>query len=142
MFERVSVKGVAESVRSLATHADFCKAVEEDSALQVEALQRSSAEAAAAATAAAAAAARAEAEAADLGDDGHGASSAHAAQQQQPHVRFHVESSPAVISPLCSPLVVRCGPLLRQSGGLMKSWKPVRGSQRNGRRSHVAHPIA
>jgi len=138
VFERVSVKGVAESVRSLATHADFCKAVEEDSALQVEALQRSSAEASAAATAAAAAAARAEAEAADLDEDGHGAS-AHAAQQQ-PHVRFHVESSPAVISPLCSPLVVRCGPLLRQSGGLMKSWKPVRGSQRTGRRAHVAQP--
>lgn len=35
VFERVSVKGVAESVRCLATHADFCKAIEEDSAQQV-----------------------------------------------------------------------------------------------------------
>jgi hypothetical protein len=35
VFERVSGKAVSESVRALATHADFCKAVEEDAAMQV-----------------------------------------------------------------------------------------------------------
>jgi len=117
VFERVSVKGVAESTRSLATHADFCKAVEEDSrcsAAEAAAAQVQAADAAAAAAAAAA-------------GDAHGSNAA---------VRFHVDSSPAVISPLCSPLVARCGPLLRQSGGIMKTWKPVSAPDPRARRPH------
>ena len=39
-----------------------------------------------------------------------------------PHLRFSMDAAPPVISPLCSPLVVRAGLLLRQSG-LIKAWR-------------------
>lgn len=37
---------------------------------------------------------------------------------------FTLDPLPLVMTPLASPLVVRCGVLHRQTGGILKSWKP------------------
>jgi hypothetical protein len=95
LFDRVSSKGLMDSVRGLNTHQDFSKVVHERAKQRIAEWKASQAASS-------------------------GAQNAGPAVEE--HVRFTIEAAPAVISPLASPLVVRVGQLQRQVG-LLKSWK-------------------
>jgi hypothetical protein len=138
VFERVSAKTITDAVKNLNTHADFFRVVQEDSKNRIQALHvrwRESEDAVAAETAKAAAvtvgqqAGEAENNTSEAATEGRlrgyssygrqetGGTSPVASNEPTPSnktIHFSLDASPAVISPLTSPLVVRTGTLLRQ----------------------------
>jgi trimeric autotransporter adhesin len=152
LYDRVSAKAVVDAVRALNTHADFSRVVEEEARARIlsvrEEARRASALAAASAAGAAAAKAgalggaaggaggagatsggayhayhaTALAASASSGEGGSGGGGGGGGGGGAHHIHFTLEAAPAVISPVASPLIVRTGLLLRQSG-IMKSWK-------------------
>jgi len=142
LFDRVSGKAVSEEAKALNTHADFFRVVSDDTAARIAALAAKTAveegDKAAVAAAAVGAGGAGGSDAAGGGEvvlplprtrgysgyggfreDPHagGAGGAGGAPKPVPgerHRHFTLELAPAVISPLCSPLVVRCGLLYRQ----------------------------
>ena len=102
-FEKVRLNRVPEAAKALATHADLCRVVDAEARARIMELRTTTG---------------------TLQQQQHHLEQRHA-QQQQP-INFRLDPSPAVISPFTSPLVMRCGNLLRQSS-IIKVWKPVIG---------------
>ena len=149
--------GVPALAQALNTHQDLCRVVDAEARVKILELRQAAeraglvgggagGSAAGAGAVGAAAAAAAQAELAQSPAEQHqllhtvyreaALSSVAAAASAAPGaaagaaaapVTFRLDPAPAVISPLASPLVLRCGMLYRQSG-IVKAWKPVVGA--------------
>lgn len=101
-FEKVRLNRVPEAAKALATHADLCRVVDAEARARILELRATTG---------------------TLAQQQHHLEQR---QQQQQQINFRLDPAPSVISPFTSPLVMRCGNLLRQSS-IIKTWKPVIG---------------
>lgn len=142
LFDRVSAKQLVEAVKTLNTHADFCRVVDEDARQRILAQREEHRRNAAMAAAAAAGSKSGSAPSSSTGGAAavgpfqayhstalgsasptlDSAAAAAPASSHSHHIHFTIEAAPAVITPFASPLVVRTGLLLRQVG-IMKVWR-------------------